>query len=86
MKPNKWLAQSILQCLIVVIWPLHVEELMEVLAVDFDDGEGILRLKLDWQWEDQELAFLLACSSLIAIVQARNLQMVQFSHFSVKNS
>jgi ankyrin repeat protein len=36
------------------------------------------------QWEDQELALLSACSSLIAIVQAGGSRVVQFSHFSVK--
>jgi ankyrin repeat protein len=84
MKPNKRLAQSVLQCLVVAIRPLRVEELAEVLAVDFDDGEGIPRLKPDWRWEDQELALLSACSSLIAIVEAGNSRVVQFSHFSVK--
>jgi hypothetical protein len=47
MKPNKWLTQSVLQCLIVVIWPLRVEKLVEVLADNFNDGKGIPRLKPD---------------------------------------
>jgi hypothetical protein len=83
-KPNKRLAQRVLQCLVVAVRPLHVEELAEVLAVDFDDAEGIPRLKPDWQWEEQELALLSACSSLIAIVQTGDSRVVQFSHFSVK--
>src|SRR5258708_20831309 len=83
-KSNKRLAQRLLQCLVVAIRPLRVEELAEVLAVDFDDAEGIPRLKPDWRWEDQELALLSACSSLIAIVQAGNSRVVQFAHFSVK--
>jgi hypothetical protein len=83
-KPNKRLAQRVLQCLVVAVRPLRVEELAEVLAVDFDDAEGIPRLKPDWRWEEQELALLSACSSLIAIVQAGGLRVVQFSHFSVK--
>jgi hypothetical protein len=83
-KPNKRLAQRILQCLVVAVRPLRVEELAEVLAVDFDDVEGIPRLKPDWRWEEQELALLSACSSLIAIVQAGDSRVVQFSHFSVK--
>jgi len=41
-------------------------------------------LKPDWRWEEQELALLSACSSLIAIVQAGDSRVVQFSHFSVK--
>jgi hypothetical protein len=83
-KPNKRLAQRVLQCLVVAVRPLRVEELAEVLAVDFDDAEGIPRLKPDWRWEEQELALLSACSSLIAIVEAGDSRVVQFSHFSVK--
>ena len=64
--------------------PLRVKELAEVLAVDFNDAEGIPRLNSDWRWEDQEQALLIACSSLIAIVQAGDSRVVQFSHFSVK--
>ena len=80
-KPNKRLAQRVLQSLVVATRPLRVAE---VLAVDFDDAEGIPRLKPDWRWEDQELALLSACSSLIAIVEGGYLPVVQFSHFSVK--
>jgi hypothetical protein len=83
-KPNKRIAQRVLQCLVVAVRPLRVEELAEVLAVDFDDAEEIPRLKPDWRWEEQELALLSACSSLIAIVQAGDSRVVQFSHFSVK--
>ena len=77
-------AQRVLQCLVIAIQPLCVEELVEVLAVDFDDVEGVLRVKPDWWWEEQELALLSACSSLIAIVEADYSRVVQFSHFSVK--
>jgi ankyrin repeat protein len=83
-KPNRAHARRVLQCLVVAIRPLRVEELAEALAVDFDDAEGIPRLKPDWRWEEQELALLSACSSLIAIVQAGGSRVVQFSHFSVK--
>jgi Ankyrin repeats (3 copies)/Ankyrin repeats (many copies) len=83
-KPNRAHARRVLQCLVVATRPLHVAELAEVLAVDFDDAEGIPRSKPDWQWEEQELALLSACSSLIAIVQAGDSRVVQFSHFSVK--
>jgi hypothetical protein len=68
-KPNRDLARRVLQCLVVATRPLRVAELAEVLAVDFDDAEGIPRLKADWRWEDQEQA-LLSISSLIAIVEA----------------
>ena len=69
-KPNRGLAQRVLQCLVVATRPLRVAELAGVLAVDFDDSEVIPRLDADWQWEDQEQALLTMCSSLIAIVDA----------------
>ena len=72
------------QCLVVSIRPLRVEELAEVLAVDFDDAEGIPKLNPDWRWEDQEQSPQAACSSLIAIVDTSRSRVVQFSHFSVK--
>ena len=82
-KPNREHARRVLQCLVVAIRPLRVEELAEVLAVDFDD-EGIPKLKPNWRWEDQEQALLSSCSSLIAIVESEESRIVQFSHFSVK--
>ena len=69
-KPNKAHALRVLQCLVAATRPLRVTELAAVLAVDFDNVEGIPRLNADWQWEDQEQALLIACSSLIAIVEA----------------
>ncbi len=83
-KPNRDHAHRLLQCLVVAIRPLGVEELAEVLAVDFGDAEGIPKLKLDWRWEDDEQALLTSCSSLIAIVDTGHSRVVQFSHFSVK--
>ena len=83
-KPNRDHARRLLQCLVVAIRPLEVEELAEVLAVDFSDAEGIPKLKPSWRWEDQEQALLLSCSSLIAIVDTGHSRVVQFSHFSVK--
>ena len=83
-KPNRGHARRVLQCLVVAIRPLRVAELSEVLAVDFNDAEGIPRLNADWRWNDQEQALLIACSSLIAVVEAGDSRVVQFSHFSVK--
>ena len=83
-KPNRDHARRLLQCLVVAIRPLRVEELAEILAVDFDDKEGIPKLKPSWRWEDQEQALLTSCSSLIAIVDTGRSRVVQFSHFSVK--
>ena len=82
-------ARRLLQCLAVAIRPLRVEELAEVLAFDSDSVEGdIPMFRPEWRWEDQEKAVLSACSSLVAIVDGKNLgkncRVVQFSHFSVK--
>ena len=68
----------------MAIRPLDVKELAEVLAVDFDDTDGIPKLKTNWRWEDEEQALLSSCSSLITIVEADDSRVVQFSHFSVK--
>jgi ankyrin repeat protein len=83
-KPNGDLARRLLQCLVVANRPLGVKELAEVLTVDFDDAEGIPKLKPNWRWEDQEKALLTSCSSLITIVETDDVRIVQFSHFSVK--
>ena len=91
-KSSRDLAHRLLQCLVVAIRPLQVEELVEVLAVDFDDSEGIPKLNASWRWEDHEQALLLSCSSLISIVEPdadndvsdHRTRVVQFSHFSVK--
>ncbi|KAH9983395.1 hypothetical protein BJV74DRAFT_622140 [Russula compacta] len=83
-KSNRVHAHRLLQCLTVAVRPLQVEELAEVLAVDFMGIGGTPKLKEDLRWEDQEQAVLTACSSLIAVVKGKNSRVVQFSHFSVK--
>ena len=83
-KPHRDHARRLLQCLVVAIRPLRVEELAELIAFDFSDAEGIPKLNASWRWEDQEQALLSSCSSLITIVDAGDSRVVQFSHFSVK--
>jgi hypothetical protein len=94
-KPSRDQALRLLQCLVVATRPLGVEELAEVLAVDFEDtAEEVPKLKANWRWDDQEQALLSSCSSLIAIIDNYNNEnddsginhsrVVQFSHFSVK--
>jgi ankyrin repeat protein len=63
-----------------------VEELAEVLAIDFNVTGGIPKLNEGFRWADQEEAVLSACSSLVVIVKDWNWspRRVQFSHFSVK--
>ncbi|KAI9432197.1 hypothetical protein H4582DRAFT_1821436, partial [Lactarius indigo] len=76
-------AYRLLQCLTVAVRPLRVEELAEVLAIDFN-ARGSPKLNTDWRWEDNEEAVLSACSSLVAVVKDGDSRVVQFSHFSVK--
>ena len=77
------LARQILQCLTAAIRPLSVEELAEILALNSEEAEGdIPKFDQDWRFQDQD--FLITCSSLIAIVKSWSSQVVQFSHFSVK--
>ena len=85
-KANRDHALRLLQCVTVAVRPLYVEELAEVLAVDFDAARngGIPNVKPDWRWPDQHQAVLSTCSSLITIVDDGDSQVVQFSHFSVK--
>jgi len=79
-------AHRLLQCLTVAVRPLRITELAEVLVVDFGTTSGgkTSTLKPDWRWEDQEQAVLSTCSSLIAVVDEDGYQVIQFSHFSVK--
>jgi ankyrin repeat protein len=82
-KPNQGHAHRLLQCLVVAVRPLRVEELAEVLAFDFNTG-GMPKLNPGWRWQDQEEAVMSACSSLVTIVKDGDSRVVQFSHFSVK--
>ena len=84
-RPSRDHARRLLQCLVVAIRPLRVEELAELLAYDFDATEGgIPKVNPNWRWEDHEQAVLSTCSSLIAVVRDGRHRVVQFSHFSVK--
>ena len=85
-KANQKHAIRLLHCLTIAIRPLRVDELAEVLAIDFDAARqgGIPKLNPNWRWADHHQAILSTCSSLIAIVGDEDSQVVQFSHFSVK--
>src|SRR6266852_8271214 len=85
-KANRDHAHRLLQCLTVAARPLRVAELAEVLAVDFGTASRreTSKLNTDWRWEDQQEAVLSTCSSLISVVGEHGAQVVQFSHFSVK--
>ena len=85
-KANRDHAHRLLQCLTAAIRPLRVAELAEILAIDFGTAHrgGTSKLNIDWRWEDQQEAVLSTCSSLISVVDEDGGQIVQFSHFSVK--
>ena len=85
-KANRNHAHRLLQCLTVAVRPLRVAELAEILAVDFGTASRgeTSKLNTDWRWEDQQEAVLSTCSSLISVVDEEGSQVVQFSHFSVK--
>ena len=76
-------ARRLLQCVAVAIRPLRVEELAEVLAVDFDTGGAIPKHHLGRRQEDQEAVILSTCSSLVTIANIDDSKVVQLSHFSV---
>ena len=82
-KEKREYAQRLFKCLSVSIRPLRVEELAEIFAVQFD-ATAPPSFNKDLRPLDAEEAVLSACSSLIAIVNREGSQVVQFSHFSVK--
>jgi len=82
--PDRVHVYRLLQCLVVAAYPLKVEDLAEILAIDFFATGMTPILDENSQWEDKERAVLSACSSLITIVQDRGSRLVQFSHLSVK--
>ena len=82
---NRPLAHRLLQCITVAIRPLRLEELAEILALDFDGTEGSTpQLNEGWQSEDRQQEVLSTCSSLITVVGSGHSRVIQFSHFSVK--
>ena len=75
-------AQRLFQCLSASIRPLRVEELADILAIRFN--EEIPQFNPDWRLGDAEEAVLSVCSNLVSVVDVHGSQVVQFSHFSVK--
>ena len=82
---NRDLAHRLLECLTMAIRPLRLEELAEIVALDFDGAEGSTpKLNEDWRSEDRQRDVLSTCSSLITLVDEGDSRIIQFSHFSVK--
>ena len=81
---TKWeFARRLLHCVAVANRPLRVEELADVLAFDFNVGQ-IPKFREDWRLEDPVDAVLSTCSTLLSLVNIQDSQVIQFSHFSVK--
>ena len=83
-KPNRELAHRLFQFVAVASRPLRVEELVDVLAFDFDVGP-IPNFNENLRYEDPSF-ILSVCSSFFTIVDGEHHvgKVVKFSHFSVK--
>ena len=82
-KEKRKYAKRLFQSISVSIRPLYVEELADILAIQFDATVGP-SFNEDLRPLDAEEAVLSACSSLVTIVNREGHQVVQFSHFSVQ--
>ena len=82
---NRDLAHRLLQCLTMAIRPLRLEELAEIIALDFEGADGATpQLNEGWRSKDRQRDVLSTCSSLIILVDDGDSRVIQFSHFSVK--
>ena len=82
-KEKRKYAQRLFQCLSVSIRPFRVQELAEIVAIQFDATVAPSFIE-NFRPSDAEEAVLSACSSLITIADREGGQIVQFSHYSVK--
>jgi hypothetical protein len=76
-------AHRLFECVSVALRPLRVEELAEFFALDFDSG-SIPNFNPTWRPENPRDAVLSTCSSLLVVVDVGDSQVIQFSHYSVK--
>ena len=82
-KANWEVAHRLLQFVAVASRPLHVEELAQLLGLNFAVGQ-IPKFHGAWLLEDPVYAVLSTTPSLLAIVDVDGSLVIQFSHFSVK--
>jgi len=82
-QPQQKIAQMVFQCVAVASRPLRVKELAEVFVFDFKAG-AIPEFREGLREDDPVYAVLSACSSLLAVVNVEDTQVIQFSHSSVK--
>ena len=76
-------ARRLLQCIAVAFRPLKVDELADIIAFDFKAGQ-IPKYREDWRVESPVKAVLSTCSTLLSVVNVYGSQVLQFSHFSVR--
>jgi ankyrin repeat protein len=77
------LAHRLFQCVAVASRPFRIEELAEFLAFDFQAGP-IPKFREDWRTEDPIGVVLSTCTTLLSLGDDHGSQVIQFSHFSVK--
>jgi hypothetical protein len=82
-KEKRHHAQRIFRCLVAAVRPLSVEELADVFVIK-SDANATPSLMENWCPESQEEALLSTCSTLITVIDNASSNVVQFSHFSVK--
>jgi hypothetical protein len=82
-KANWELAHRLFQSVAVAFRPLRVEELTEFLALDFNAGPTP-RFNEGWRLEDPINVEQSTCPSFLTVVDIGGSQIIQFSHFSVK--
>ena len=83
-KEKQEYAQRLFKCLSVSIRPLSIEELAEILAIQFDE-EALPTFNTYWRPAYAEETIMSVCSSLIAIVDRGGHHVVQFSHLDRKS-
>ena len=82
-KQKRDYAYRLFQCLVVSKRQLHVEELAELFAIQ-PNAETIPTFDAGLRPENPEEYVLSACSTLVVIINVHGRNIVQFSHFSVR--
>jgi ankyrin repeat protein len=88
---KKWKsARRLFLCVAVASRPLRVEELADILAFDFEEGQ-IPKFNKKWRQRNPVQAVLSTSSTMLSVVKVkrsycydRDYEVVQFAHFTVK--
>jgi len=71
------------RCCFLPALRVRVDELANLLAIDFKVGP-IPKYREDWGVKNPLKAVLFMCSALLSVVDVNNSQVLQFSHYSVR--